>query len=556
MTTLRSLAANSAIRRSHWRTLGLSEADMAKPKIAVVNSSSELAVCFAHLDGVARVVKEAIRAAGGIPFEVRTTAPSDFITGAACSGSYILAARDLVTNDIEAQVEAALLDGMVCLTSCDKTPPGHLMAAGRLNIPTVLVIGGYQASGMIGGEHVDIEDLFSGSVGAALGKPGKYNMVELSEQAIRGPGVCAGMATANTMHCVVEALGMCVPGSAPVRANSEKMFDAAWRAGTRIVAMVNEGLTPRKVLTEAAFRNAVAMVLGVSGSINAIKHLQATAIEAGTNVDIYALWDEMGRKVPVLSAVRPNGKVRIEQFEDAGGAGAMLKRLAPVLDTSALTVTGQTLAEVLASTPIGNTEIIRPLDNPISAGPSIAILKGTLAPESAVVKLGIRDGSRPEYFEGRAVVYEDTRSAMADIAAGKLEKGTVLVLRGQGLKGGPAMGGGASLVLFAIDAAGMARDTAFVTDGQLSGLCLKGLTIAEVAPEGATGGPIGKVRSGDRIVIDVAARRLDLDVSAAELAARPGPPSHFPVDAKGYLGIYRRDVQPMATGAVLTDLGE
>jgi dihydroxy-acid dehydratase len=556
MTTLRSLAANSAIRRSHWRTLGLSEADMLKPKIAVVNSSSELAVCFAHLDGVARVVKDAIRAAGGIPFEVRTTAPSDFITGAACSGSYILAARDLVTNDIEAQVEAALLDGMVCLTSCDKTPPGHLMAAGRLNIPTVLVIGGYQASGMIGGEHVDIEDLFSGSVGAALGKPGRFGMVELSEQAIRGPGVCAGMATANTMHCVVEALGMCMPGSAPVRANSEKMFDAARRAGTRIVAMVNEGLTPRKVLTEAAFRNAVAMVLGVSGSINAIKHLQATAVEAGVDVDIYALWDEMGRKVPVLSAVRPNGAVRIEQFEDAGGAGAMLKRLAPVLDTSALTVTGQTLAEVLASTPGGNTEIIRMLDNPISAGPSIAILKGTLAPESAVVKLGIRDGSRPEYFDGRAVVYDDSRSAMADIAAGQLEKGSVLVLRGQGLKGGPAMGGGASLVLFAIDAAGLARDTAFVTDGQLSGLCLKGLTVAEVAPEGATGGPIGKVRAGDRIVIDVAARRLDLDVPAAELAARPGPPSHFPVDAKGYLGIYRRDVQPMATGAVLTDLGE
>jgi dihydroxy-acid dehydratase len=556
MTTLRSLAANSAIRRSHWRTLGLSEADMAKPKIAVVNSSSELAVCFAHLDGVARVVKEAIRAAGGIPFEVRTTAPSDFITGAACSGSYILAARDLVTNDIEAQVEAALLDGMVCLTSCDKTPPGHLMAAGRLNIPTVLVIGGYQASGMIGDEHVDIEDLFAGTVGAALGKPGRFSMVELSEQAIRGPGVCAGMATANTMHCVVEALGMCVPGSAPVRANSEKMFEAARRAGMRIVGMVNEGLTPRKVLTEAAFRNAVAMVLAVSGSINAIKHLQATAVEAGVDVDIYALWEEIGRKVPVLSAVRPNGAVRIEQFEDAGGAGAILKRLEPVLDTSALTVTGQTLAEVLAATPVGDTGIIRTLDNPVSAGPAIAILKGTLAPESAVVKLGIRDGSRPEYFDGRAVVYENTKSAMEAIAAGKLEKGTVLVLRGQGLKGGPAMGGGASLVLFAIDAAGMARDTAFVTDGQLSGLCLKGLTVAEVAPEGATGGPIGKVRTGDRIVIDVAARRLDVDVPAAELAARPGPPAEYPVDATGYLGIYRRDVQPMATGAVLTDLGE
>jgi dihydroxy-acid dehydratase len=553
VTQLRSLAANSHIRRAHWRTLGLSDADMQKPKIAVVNSSSELAVCFAHLDGVARVVKEAIRAAGGVPFEVRTTAPSDFITGAGCLGSYILAARDLVTNDIEAQVEAAMLDGMVCLTSCDKTPPGHLMAAGRLDIPTLLVIGGYQASGMIGGQHVDIEDLFSGSVGAALGKPGEFSMEQLSEQAIRGPGVCAGMATANTMHCVVEALGMCVPGSAPVRANSDKMFEAARRAGTRIVAMVYEGLTPRRVLTEAAFRNAVAMVLAVSGSINAIKHLQATAVEAGTKVDIFALWEEMGRKVPVLSAVRPNGSVRIEQFEDAGGAAAMLKRLAPIIDTTALTAMGSPLSLILESTPVGDTEIIRPLDRPISPGPSIAILHGSLAPESAVVKLGIRDGSRPEFFDGPAVVFENTRVAMDAIAAGKIQPGSVLVLRGQGLKGGPAMGGGASLVLFAIDAAGLARAVAFVTDGQLSGLCLKGLTVAEVAPESAGGGALGKVRDGDRIIIDVGARRLDLDVAEAELAARAGPSAAFAVGARGYLGIYRRDVQPMATGAVLTE---
>jgi dihydroxy-acid dehydratase len=555
MIQLRSLAANSPVRRAQWRALGLSEADLGKPKIAVVNSSSELAICFSHLDGVAKVVKEAIRAAGGVPFEVRTTAPSDFITGAGCSGSYILAARDLVTNDIEAQVEAAMLDGMVCLTSCDKTPPGHLMAAARLDIPTLLVIGGYQASGMIGDEHVDIEDLFSGSVGAALGKPGKFRIEEMTEQAIRGPGVCAGMATANTMHCVVEALGMCVPGSAPVRANSEKMFDAARRAGARIVAMVEEGLTPRKVLTEAAFRNATAMVLAVSGSINAIKHLQATAIEAENGVDVYALWEEMGRKVPILSAVRPNGAVRIEQFEDAGGAAAMLKRLAPLIDMSAMTAMGKPLADVLAGIGEGDMKIIRPLSDPISPGPSIAILRGSLAPESAVVKLGIRDGSRPEYFDGRAVVYDSTQAAMVDIKAGKLQKGDVLVLRGQGLKGGPAMGGGASLVLFAIDAAGLARDVAFVTDGQLSGLCLKGLTVAEVAPEGATGGPIGKVCTGDRIVVDIEGRRLDLDVPAAELAARPAHSAVFPIAAKGYLGIYRRDVQAMATGGVLTDLG-
>jgi len=552
--TLRSIAANTPVRRAHWLALGLSEEDLLKPKIAVVNSSSELAVCFAHLDGVAKVVKEAIRAAGGVPFEVRTTAPSDFITGAAKQGSYILAGRDLITNDIEAQVEAAMLDGMVCLTSCDKTPPGHLMAAMRLDIPTLLVIGGYQASGMIGDDHVDIEDLFSGGVGESLGKPGKHSVDEIARQAIRGPGVCAGMATANTMHCVVEALGMCVSGSAPVRANSEKMFEAARDAGRRIVEMVVEDLTPRKIMTEGAFRNAAAMVLAVSGSINAIKHLQATATEGGLAVDLYAIWDEMGRKVPTLSAVRPNGQVRIEQFEDAGGARAVLKQLEPLLDLEVTVASGMTMAGDLEGATIEDEEIIRPLDRPISPGPSIAILKGSLAPESAVVKLGIRDGSRPESFTGTARVFDSTGDAMAAIAEGNLHKGDVLVLRGQGLKGGPAMGGGASYVLFAIDAAGLAKDVAFVTDGQLSGLCLKGLTVAEVAPEGAVGGPIGKVQDGDPIEIDVAERRMDLMVSAEELARRPGLQNAYPVPADGWLGMYRRDVQPMATGAVLIEV--
>ncbi len=378
--TLRSIAANSPVRRSHWQALGLSQEDLLKPKIAVVNSSSELAVCFAHLDGVAKVVKEAIRAAGGVPFEVRTTAVSDFITGAAKQGSYILAGRDLIPSDIEAQVEAAMLDGMVCLTSCDKTPPGHLMAAMRLNIPTLLVIGGYQASGMIDGDHVDIEDLFSGGVSEQLGRPGKHSVEDMVSQAVRGPGVCAGMATANTMHCVVEALGMCVAGSAPVRANSDRMFDAARAAGARIVDMVHEDLTPRKIMTPGAFRNAAAMVLAVSGSINAIKHLQATATEGELDVDLFAIWEEMGRKVPTLSAVRPNGTVRIEQFEDAGGARAMLKQLEPIIDLDVTVASGKTMAQDLAGVTIADDEIIRPLDRPISDGPSIAILKGSLAP--------------------------------------------------------------------------------------------------------------------------------------------------------------------------------
>ena len=547
MTKLRSLAANSPGRRANWKALGLSLEDMEKPKIAVVNSSSELAICYAHLDGIAKLVKEEIRAAGAVPFEVRTSAPSDFITGANHSGSYILAGRDIIANDIEVQVEAALLDGMICLTSCDKTPPGHLMAAARLNIPTILVIGGYQQSGEIDGEPVDVEDVWSGQVGERFGAKPKFPVADMAENAIRGPGVCAGMATANTMHSVVEALGMCLPGHAPVRANSPKMQHNAREAARRIVQMVDEDLKPRDILTPGAFRNAVATVLAVSGSINAIKHLQATAIEAENGIDVFAMWEEMS-DVPVLSAVRPTGAVRIEQFEDAGGAQAVLKRLLPRIEPQALTCTGITLGENLADYEIPGPDIIRPMDDPVGPGPAIAILKGSFA-ETAVVRLGIRDGSRPEEFAGPARVFEDTASCMQAIEDGAIKPGDVVISRNQGLKGGPAMGGGASLILFALDAAGLAKTTAFVTDGQLSGLCLKGLTVAEVHPEAATGGPIGKVRDGDVVRISVANRSIDIDVPAADLERREG--TGYKVEAFGYLRNFREDVRGMETGGVL-----
>ena len=545
--TLRSLSANSPGRRANWRALGLSKEDMEKPKIAVVNSSSELAICYAHLDSIAAMVKEEIRKAGGVPFEVRTAAPSDFITGAAKMGSYILAGRDIVANDIEVQVEGALLDGMICLTSCDKTPPGHLMAAARLNIPTILVIGGYQQAGEIEGEPVDVEDVWSGSVGERFGAEPKFPVPEMAEHAIQGPGVCAGMATANTMHSVVEALGMCLPGHAPVRANSPKMQANAREAAWRIVEMVQEDLKPRDIMTEGAFRNAIATVLAVSGSINAIKHLQATAIEAENGVDVYDLWDEMS-DVPVLCAVRPTGSVRIEQFEDAGGARAILKRLETRIDTSVLTCTGKTLARNLEGYVIPGPDVIHAIDDAVGEGPSIAILRGSFA-DTAVVRLGIRDGSRPEEFTGPAKVFESTAECMQAIEDGKVVAGDVVVARNQGLKGGPAMGGSASVILFALDAAGLSKTTAFVTDGQLSGLCLKGLTVAEVSPEAATGGPIGKVRDGDVIRISVANRSIDIDVPAEELAARPAP--GFRTPATGYLANFRQDARPLSTGGVL-----
>jgi dihydroxy-acid dehydratase len=545
--TLRSLAANSPSRRANWKALGLSQEDMEKPKIAVVNSSSELAICYAHLDGIAGIVKEEIRAAGGVPFEVRTAAPSDFITGAARAGSYILAGRDIIANDIEVQVEAALLDGMICLTSCDKTPPGHLMAAARLNIPTILVIGGYQPAGEIDGEPVDVEDVWSGTIGERFGREPKFPIAAMAENAIMGPGVCAGMATANTMHSTVEALGMCLPGHAPVRANSPKMQANARAAARRIVEMVHEDLRPRQILREGAFRNAIATVLAVSGSINAIKHLQAVAIEAHNGLDVFALWEEMS-DVPVLSAVRPTGDVRIEQFEDAGGAKAVLKRLESRIDTSALTCTGKTLAENLEGYEIPGPDTIHGLDDPVGPGPSIAILSGSFA-ETAVVRLGIRDGSRPEEFTGPARVFESTAECMQAIEDKVVQPGDVVVARNQGLKGGPAMGGSASVILFALDAAGLAKTTAFVTDGQLSGLCLKGLTVAEVHPEAATGGPIGKIRDGDVITISVEKRSIDVNVPPDELARRNGP--GWKTEATGYLDTFRHDVRDMSTGGVL-----
>jgi dihydroxy-acid dehydratase len=257
--------------------------------------------------------------------------------------------------------------------------------------------------------------------------------------------------------------------------------------------------------------------------------------------------------VPVISAVRPTGDVRIEQFEDAGGARAVLKRLEGRIDTSALTCTGKTLAENLAGYEIPGPDVIHPIDDPVGPGPAIAILSGSFA-ETAVVRLGIRDGSRPEEFTGPARVFETTEECMQAIEDRVVQPGDVVVSRNQGLKGGPAMGGGASLILFALDAAGLAKTTAFVTDGQLSGLCLKGLTVAEVHPEAATGGPIGKIRDGDIVRISVANRSLDIDVPADELARRNGP--GYLVPTSGYLDTFRHDVRDMSTGGVLVPEAE
>lgn len=539
-----------AVRRAQWRALGLSDEDMEKPKIAVVNSSSELSSCFSHLDEVAAVVKNAIRAAGGLPFEVRTAAPSDFVTSAGHRGGYILPSRDLIASDIEVAVEGALLDGMVCLASCDKTTPGQLMAAGRLDIPSLVVVCGYQKSGEYRGHHVDIEEVFLSAGHVAAGKLGIEELTGMADAAVRSPGVCAGMGTANSMHIVCEALGMALPGSAPVQALSPRMKEFARRSGERIVQMVWEDLKPRDILTPAAFANAAMTVLAVSGSINCIKHLQAIAIEAGCEVDVYALFERWSAIVPMLAAIRPNGDHFIEDLEAAGGLLAVLKRLEPYLHGEARNVAGTTLAQVLREAEVRDAEVVRPLERPFSRGPTIAVLRGNLAPEGGIVKLGKAE-DRLQSFTGTANVYGSREQALEGLARGEVQPGQVVVLRGMGVRGGPGMAM-ASAFVFALDGAGFGAEVAVITDGQLSGLVNKGLVVGEISPEAATGGPLALVENGDVISIDVAARTLELRVADTEMRARRERLAAAPRSSeRGLLSIYEHVAQPLARGALM-----
>ena len=540
-----------AVRAAQWRALGIDESELEKPKIAIVNSSSNLAICFSHLDGIANALKQSIRDAGALPFEIRTAAPSDFITGAGAGGAYMLAARDLITNDIEVAVEGAQLDGMICLASCDKTVPGQLMAAARLNIPTLVVVCGYQPSGEYNGKHVDIEDVFISSMHVVTGKLPVEELAGMARNAIKGPGVCSGMGTANSMHLVCEALGMALPGSAPIAANSRQMFDFVHQAGQRIVEMVEEDLKPRDILTPEAFANAVATILAAGGSVNTIKHMQAVAAEGGVDVDVYQLFRDLGKQVPVLVGVRPVGEHSIEQMEAAGGGRGLLKRLEPLLHGDALTVTGKTLTQNLHGVIVSDDEVIHPLDNPFATQPAIVMLRGNIAPQAGIVKYGI-DPQKMRRFEGPAICFERSADAIEALQDGRIQPGHVVVMRGAGVRGGPAMGGGASKVVFAIDGAGLGDHVAMLTDGHLSGLVCKGLVVAEVAPEAAVGGPLALVEDGDIVTIDLDLNTLDANISETEMQARRARWRPLaPQFGGGWLDIYRNNVSSMEHGAVL-----
>lgn len=537
-------------RRAHWRALGLSDDDMAKPKIAIINTSSELAICFSHLDQVANEVKQAIRDAGAVPFEVRTTAPSDFMTSAGRGGAYILPARDLIAHDIESQVEGALLDGVVCLASCDKTTPGQLMGVARMNVPAIVAICGYQASGEWRGEHVDIEEVFLKSAHVAAGRLTVEELGSMADVAIGSPGVCAGMGTANSMHVLCEALGMSLPGYAPVRADSPKMLDGARTTGRRIVEMVEEDLKPRDIITEESVRNAVRMVLAVSGSINCVKHLQAIAIEAGLDVDVYGMFRDLAHDIPLLTDVRPNGPTLTEEFEVDGGALGVLKQLESKLDGDAMTVSGTKIGDLIAKADLPGRSI-RPLSAPLSTRPTINIVRGSLLPGGGIVRLG-GSGERKMAHTGPARIYHSRDEALAGIKKGEVQKGDVVVLRGLGVRGGPGMAL-TSAVVFALDGVNLNEEVAVITEGQVSGLVNTGLVVGEASPEAAAGGPLAFIRNGDEIEIDVTRGLVNINVPAAEFATRTQDQAEYGQDAPaGWLDVYRRTVGPVHEGAVTT----
>ncbi len=538
-----------AVRRAQWLAMGIREEDFAKPKIAVVNSSSGLSVCYQHLDQVSKAMQDSIRQAGGLPFEIHTVAPSDFVTSAGQKGRYLMPSRDLLVNDVEVQVEGAELDGMVLLASCDKTTPGQLMAAGRLNIPSLVVTCGYQLGGECGGRHVDIEELYN-SVGTY--KAGQISLTELTSmscEAIKGPGVCAGLATANSMHVMAEALGMALTGNAPIRANSNRLYEFVAKAGPAIMNLIEKDVRPRDILTPGAFRNAIEIALALGCSVNTVRHLTAIAIESQCDIAVIAEIERISATAVQITRVRPNGPDRIEDLDKAGGCAGAMRQLRGRLDLDVMTVTGDRLGDNLQNVGEPDAKVIRQPSDPFRSEPGLIIARGNLAPDGAVVKLSAVPVAI-RVFEGNALVFEDEDEAIRGIETGTIRAGQVVVLRNMGPRGGPGTVFAASFMA-ALVGAGLGSGVAVVTDGELSGLN-SGITVGQVMPEAAEGGPLALVRNGDGIEIDLNNRALVLRVSEEELARRhaawhpPALPAKF-----GWLTLYKQLVQPLSQGAVL-----
>jgi dihydroxy-acid dehydratase len=538
-----------AAARGMLRAVGMGDDDWEKPQIGVASSWNEITPCNLSLDRLAKAVKNGVHAAGGFPLEFGTISVSDGISMGHEGMHFSLVSREVIADSVETVMMAERLDGSVLLAGCDKSLPGMLMAAARLDLASVFLYAGTIMPGQVDGKDVTIIDAFE-AVGACLaGKITREKVDEIERAICPGEGACGGAYTANTMASVAEAIGMSLPGSSSPPAVDRRRDGFAHKSGEAVVGMLRQGITARQIMTRPAFENAIAMAMALGGSTNAVLHLLAIAREAEVDLTLDD-FTRIGRKVPHLADMKPFGRFVWTDFDRVGGIPVLLRALldAGHLHGDVLTCTGKTMAENLAALdpkPLDG-EILRQLDRPIHATGGLTILKGSLAPDGAVVKSAGFDDST---FTGTARVFDGERKALDALAEGAIQAGDVVVIRYEGPKGGPGMREMLAIT-GAIKGAGLGKDVLLITDGRFSG-GTTGLCVGHIAPEASDAGPIAFVRDGDRITLDVANMSLDLHVDEAELAARaegwePLPPKY----TRGVLGKYRKVVQSAAHGAV------
>jgi dihydroxy-acid dehydratase len=534
------------------RACGLSDADINKPFIGIANSFCEIVPGHVHLNKVAQVVKDAVRQAGGTPFEFNTIAICDGVAMGHTGMKYSLASREIVADSVEAMARAHCFDGLVCIANCDKIVPGMLMASVRLNIPTIYVSGGPMKAGKTkDGRIVDLISIFEGVAQFKLGKLSQAELDELECAGCPTQGSCSGMFTANSMNCLAEAIGMALPGNGTILAVDPKRQDLYKAAGRQIVELVKKDVKPLDIISLKSMDNALMLDMAMGGSTNTVLHTLAIASEAGIQYDLDRI-NGISARCPNICKVSPSSSVHVEDVDAAGGVSAILNEISKIpnlLNLDCLTVTGKTLGENIAKAKIKNTEVIHPLENAYTKTGGLSILRGNLAPNGAAIKTaGVAKTMLTH--TGPAVIFESQEDACEGILAGKVKAGDVVVIRYEGPKGGPGMQEMLSPTSY-IMGAGLGESVALITDGRFSG-GTRGACIGHVSPEAAVGGPIGLLKNGDVIEIDIPANKINVKLSAQELAKRKKawkPPE--PRIKTGYLAKYATMATSADTGAVL-----
>ena len=536
--------------RAMLRAVGFSDADFGRPQVGIASAGNNLTPCNLTLNSLSDAVAMGVRAADGVPMQFSTVAVSDGIAMGHDGMRSSLPSRDLIADSVECVMLAERLDAMVTIAGCDKSLPAMLMAAARLNNAAVFLYGGTSLPGCHLGRDITIQDVFEAVGSHAAGRIDDAELDALERSACPGAGSCAGMYTANTVAAEAEALGMALPGSASPSAGSNDRISFAKASGEAAVHLLTKEIRTRDILTRPAFENAITTVMALGGSTNAVLHLLAIAHEAGVRLELDD-FDRISRRVPHLADLRPGGRFVMSDLDRVGGVPVILSTLlqAGLLHGDTLTVTGTTLAENLAAlaAPQADGTVVRSMNSPLRPDGGLAILHGSLAPEGAVVKLAGLDVTR---FVGVAHVFDNEPDAMRYVTSGRLRAGDAIVVRYEGPRGGPGMPEMLA-VTAAVKGSGHGRDVALLTDGRFSG-ATTGISIGHICPEAAVGGPIALIQDGDPVVIDLAARRLDLDVDARELSRRrqnwraPALPT-----GNGFLAKYARLVGAASQGALV-----